>query len=423
MQELRNRLFQEAKRLRERGKVAHVRRDVLIVDDKRYTWCQKMEDFIPQDRDKGGPLLRRGNRYNFTIERGADGTTVSAGKITCWNVAGVFSKNREFWTFVLTHDVIILLETWMEQKSERSFLTRLSTEFEWTTLPATRTHKKERAKGGQLVGIRKQGGLVWRFADWKYGIIIFVKHRDKRQDDIIVSAYCNEDLNSLSEDLANVLEEATRTGAQLLLIGDFNARIGLENVTTEKDDAIIRKSEDELLNFEEKKLLTFCDNNALKILNGCSRGDYTGKFTFIGALGASVIDYAIVKDDNSDISLDVLARTELDHLPLVMLGWSSVLQPSIVSAPRVRWCWDKTVAAAFAGELDRELQEFIVNDNDRDLSNLVVYLNERMQRAATTAEVKRSGTRWVEEHWFDRECKKRGTLDAVSINFEDLARR
>uniref|UniRef100_T1J6V8 Endonuclease/exonuclease/phosphatase domain-containing protein n=1 Tax=Strigamia maritima TaxID=126957 RepID=T1J6V8_STRMM len=185
-----------------------------------------------------------------------------------------------------------------------------------------------------------------------------------------------------------------------------NARIGLENVTTEEDDAISRKLEDELLNFERKKLLTFCDNNALKILNGCSRGDYTGKFTFIGALGASVIDYAIVKDDNPDISLDILARTESDHLPLVvMLGWSFVLQPNIVSAPRVRWCWDKTVAAAFAEELDRELQEFTIDDSDRDLSNLVVYLNERMQRAATTAGVKRSGTRRVDLHWFDRECK------------------
>uniref|UniRef100_T1IQ89 Reverse transcriptase domain-containing protein n=1 Tax=Strigamia maritima TaxID=126957 RepID=T1IQ89_STRMM len=326
---------------------------------------------------------------------------VSVGRIICWNVAGVFSKNREFWTFVLSHDIIILLETWIERKSERSFMARLSTKFEWITLPATRSHMKGRAKGGQLVGIRKEGGVVWRFAVWKYGIIIYIKHLDKRPDDIIVSAYCCKGLNTLGEELANVLDEATRTGAQFLLIGDFNARIGLENVTTDEEDAITRKSEDEVLNFEGKKLLTFCDNNALKILNGCCRGDYTGKFTFIGALGASVIDYAIVKEDNPDMSLDVLARTESDHLPLVVtLDWSFVLQPNSVSIPRERWCWDKTVNVAFSRDLDRELQRFIVNDSV-DLSTLV-----RIQSAAKTAGVKRSSTRKVGVHWFDRECKE-----------------
>uniref|UniRef100_T1IMJ3 Endonuclease/exonuclease/phosphatase domain-containing protein n=1 Tax=Strigamia maritima TaxID=126957 RepID=T1IMJ3_STRMM len=243
--------------------------------------------------------------------------------------------NREFWTFVLTHDIIILLETWMEQKSERSFMARLATQFEWTTLPATRSYKKDRAKDGQLVGIRKGGVVSWCFSYWKYGIIIFIKHLDKRQDDIIVSAYCNEGLNSLGEDMANVLDEATRNGAQLLLIGDFNAWIGLENVTTDEDDTTTCKSEDKLLNFEEKKLLTFCDENALKILNGYGRGDYTGKFTFIGALGASVIDYAIVKEDNPDISLEVLARTESEHLPLVItLDWFFASQPITVSSSR-----------------------------------------------------------------------------------------
>uniref|UniRef100_T1J5B6 Reverse transcriptase domain-containing protein n=1 Tax=Strigamia maritima TaxID=126957 RepID=T1J5B6_STRMM len=211
---------------------------------------------------------------------------------------------------------------------------------------------------------------------------------------------------TLGEDLANVLDEATRTGAQLLLIGDFNARIGRENVTNDEEDAITRKSEDEVLNFEGKKLLTFCDNNALKILNGCCRGDYTGKFTFIGALGASVIDYAIVKEDNPDIRLDVLARTESDHLPLVVtLDWSFVLQPNSVSIFRVRWCWDKTFNAAFSRDLDRELQKFIVDDSV-DLSTLVVGLNERIQSAAKTAGVRRSSTRKVDEHWFDRECKE-----------------
>lgn len=47
----------------------------------------------------------------------------------------------------------------------------------------------------------------------------------------------------------------------------------------------IRKSKDEKVNGEGRKLIEFVEENGWGIFNGCIRGDEEGEFSFIGGEG------------------------------------------------------------------------------------------------------------------------------------------
>ena len=96
----------------------------------------------------------------------------------------------------------------------------------------------------------------------------------------------------------------------LLLCGDFNARTGNERdyvifdndanidilpIDYEMDTAMSRYSQDKKINAYGRKLLDFCKQNTVRIANGRLGSDKeTGKYTFVGSTGRSVIDYVIV---------------------------------------------------------------------------------------------------------------------------------
>lgn len=56
------------------------------------------------------------------------------------------------------------------------------------------------------------------------------------------------------------------------------------------------------------------------ILNGTTKGDKEGDFTFIGARGYSIIDYIVVTEncDNMVKGFRIIERVNSDHMPLVV---------------------------------------------------------------------------------------------------------
>ena len=44
------------------------------------------------------------------------GKGIDTFKIGCWNIAGLLSKDKQFWDFLQDLDVIGLVETWIEEK-------------------------------------------------------------------------------------------------------------------------------------------------------------------------------------------------------------------------------------------------------------------------------------------------------------------
>ncbi|CAH3165340.1 unnamed protein product, partial [Porites lobata] len=91
----------------------------------------------------------------------------------------------------------------------------------------------------------------------------------------------------------------------IVLAGDFNARTGKENdfITDESGKFIPggdippppnltkRQNFDNIVNDHGKQLLDLCKTCDLRILNGRSKGDTLGKFTFHSINGISTVDY------------------------------------------------------------------------------------------------------------------------------------
>ncbi len=71
-----------------------------------------------------------------------------ARTLLAWNVAGVKNKDKEFWDYVKQFDLVILLETWVEDKEWIKWKGRMPEGYQWETVHAKRIHNKGRAAGG-----------------------------------------------------------------------------------------------------------------------------------------------------------------------------------------------------------------------------------------------------------------------------------
>ena len=65
------------------------------------------------------------------------------------------NKNEEVWRYIKSFDLVGLLETWVQEQGWEKIQKMLPKEFNWERQSASRQKRKERAKGGMIVGIRK----------------------------------------------------------------------------------------------------------------------------------------------------------------------------------------------------------------------------------------------------------------------------
>ena len=105
----------------------------------------------------------------------------------------------------------------------------------------------------------------------------------------------------------------------IILCGDFNSRTGCApdydnniNVLNE------RCNEDGVINKYGRSLLNFCINTELKIANGRMFDDKSiGRYTYYSPMGASTIDYMILREDYMTSKFKVLPKlVESDHCPI-----------------------------------------------------------------------------------------------------------
>lgn len=82
---------------------------------------------------------------------------------------------------------------------------------------------------------------------------------------------------------------------KVLVGGDFNVRTGREgdNVEEEGQEWGLRQSKDRKMNREGRLLVDFAEGKGWSIFNEKIRRDESGKFTFTGGKGNTVIDYVM----------------------------------------------------------------------------------------------------------------------------------
>lgn len=79
-----------------------------------------------------------------------------------------------------------------------------------------------------------------------------------------------------------------------------------------------RNSKDQLLNKQGERMLETIGKYGYALLNRNKEGDEQGNWTFNGAMGRSVIDYALCNSETwKEIKeFKIGGKTESDHLPL-----------------------------------------------------------------------------------------------------------
>ena len=188
-----------------------------------------------------------------------------------WNVAGTAGLKSDGWGYLRGFEIIGLVETWEKEGKSRRAEQELR-DYEVEVRYAVREKKKGRAKGGMLLGVKKELKLKiewmekttdeaiaarWRTGneDWLWGIT-YMRHHKK------------ENFKVMEEWIEKNKEGIT------VLNGDFNARTasegGLWDTEGEKED---RKSKDRSENEDGKELVSWLEEHGVGIGNGSTEGD------------------------------------------------------------------------------------------------------------------------------------------------------
>lgn len=292
-----------------------------------------------------------------------------------WNIAGLTNKKEEFWAYVKEFDILMFLETWLEEHKESILLSKIGTQYKWKTLPAEREKRKGRAKGGQLIAIKKTLNINYDVIRWKKGLrVCWEKNQDNGE---IISVYNDASVKDLEEGLNSLLKDREEIN-DIVLVGDFNARTGEEDPSRmDGYNETERKSQDKVINAEGRKLLELCNKEGWKILNGNCEGD-EGKLTYVGPRGASVLDYVIVSRELSCVKdMKIEDRMESDHMPIIAkLDWTCERKEECLKQYEGPWIWNELKAEQFKKEIERRIPERKCKEPEEDLQILNKIIGE-----------------------------------------------
>lgn len=262
---------------------------------------------------------KKGRRQRKKKQRGYNKnkmkeTGKGVGKIIFWNVAGIKNKDDEFWEFLGKYDVIVLLETWLEEKGWEEWEEKMPTGWNWRCKGARRESKKGRAMGGIIIGLRKgiEETAERTEKDWLMESRIIIGKEKWR----IIAVYNNRGSVERTREIEKEVEEGEEEN--IVIGGDFNARIGEKGElgwSEGGDEESERKSMDKIQNKEGNELLRIVEEKGWCILNGNKEGDMEGHFTYERGENRSVIDYGIVNIrawDKID-KFKVIKRVDSDH--------------------------------------------------------------------------------------------------------------
>lgn len=336
-------------------------------------------------------------------------------------MCGLRSKISDslFIELINKYDLIVLLETFASEEDEVFFESKLHSfkvKFEF----ASKKANFGRNVGGSIFLINSNSlyskNLSFESLD-KYTCIKYVS-TTKGKDLLFFPIYLN--FNAWETEFHQIKNVLLNSNVQnLVFFGDLNGRIGdeqsfydysIQSINKNITDA--RASKDFTVNTKGRKVLQLMEDLGLVVLNGRTEGDEKGEFTFIGAMGCSVIDLAAVSVDCLSLvsSFKVLAFPGSDHLPIEIyfavgtpvggvLGEVSDAVEVLPLLPKLKWCdKDKEAYQTRIGKAASELQ--LSADNQENVNNIVSCIVE----CTTSKLVQNRKHVHFKQPWFDFEC-------------------
>ncbi|CAG5090539.1 Protein of unknown function [Cotesia congregata] len=255
-------------------------------------------------------------------------------RVLFWNVAGLRSKDKEFWDYVCKFDVIGMTETWVEEKGWEMTRKKLPT---------------GGASGGIISGVRKE--LIRNGESKKMEGALCRKIRVRNKEWDIITIYNKGGKRDWLEKLDNWIEEEKEK--EMLIGRDWNTRIGREGSVRELNKGEGRWSEDLVVNGEGKAMLSLVEKRGWMVLNGNKGGDKSGCWTFFRGDSKSVVDYGVTNarswDEIKDIGIGY--RLDSDHQPVIveMEGEKSFKNERMKEKKKDRWvqCWKEDKVELF----------------------------------------------------------------------------
>ncbi|UYV76509.1 hypothetical protein LAZ67_14000842 [Cordylochernes scorpioides] len=331
-------------------------------------------------------------------------------QVLCWNVNGLERMLLQFDLF--THlekcSIFALTETWKDQH-----LKNKPTGFHLYESLAQRDHKKGRSSGEIIVGIREAIKDKFERTEIEKQWIMICLRLDGEMRVCMIFAYLppNEHYLTNCKNLLDQIEGKIVEGYEVLLAGDLNTRTGamgilhntlylpcyLTNRRTSKDPVISTHSE---------QFIDRLDNNTLTILNGRTRGDRSGNYTYISARGSSVVDYCIVSHGLlgyvHDLYIEGLPHS--DHLPLIIkmdMSWGPKQVTNPTSRAKEKYIWLPERVTLFVEDLGGSYG-FWNNSIENIMNNMVKRIKGAMVQNGMQIEIKANNL--LSKPWFDHEC-------------------
>ncbi|KAK2578550.1 hypothetical protein KPH14_012579 [Odynerus spinipes] len=219
---------------------------------------------------------------NIAREEARKGNTVWVGRramkvnVEWWLWDGIANKDKDYWNRIRRWDVIVMIETWIEEKGWERLKERMPQEYDWECKPATRRSKKGRAMGGMVMGVRqtmlrgKDRGVEEVEEGWIKRTVWIEEEKWK-----IVGVYVNGDIERKMEKIKDWGEERCE-GAIKLIVGDFNARTGTQGgrIWGEEEEDQQRRSKDGRINREGRRMLEAMNKTTVNQLEDLMGSDH-----------------------------------------------------------------------------------------------------------------------------------------------------
>ena len=216
----------------------------------------------------------------------------------------------------------------------------------------------------------------------------------------------------------------------VMMVGDFNARTGLNpDTTTCKNSIRCRHNKDTQINVYRKHLLQLRKNSGMIISN--SRFFYdncAGNFTYFSRRGKSTVDYLLLSKRSLNMLRDFKIRQLLadsDHCPLL---FSLKHTKNIIIAENKGDVIDNHIFYKYIWQPEKKklCQDFLktqdclyiydqfissvidLSDNEhlcKSLYHLLIYLAENCLRKVIKNKSNAKSNRFPTNPWFDNECK------------------
>jgi len=314
-----------------------------------------------------------------------------------------------FFSFLNQFDVLFLFETHTTIDNRHLFL-HFFRDYDLYWDDAIRTQRDGRASDGCLFAFKKH--LAQHLSD-KFTLInnnVCLSIQIQNNISYFIPRYINCNKWTMDfDDFENFLSNLRPVS--FCILGDFNAHTGTDQVFDEQlfDNCPrlyhTRNSKDNRIDSKGRKVIDLLNNIGGVLLNGRHTGDREGAFTYCGAGGSSVIDYAVCSFDllNLVTEFAIPSKEFSDHMPLIVTFSipTSELASSVCSALPNKLKWNDALRENYASKLI-QCSDFDYIFGEDSIDEKVDIMLEKIRTAAPAHRITNIFT--PKNPWFDAQC-------------------